>query len=189
MLRAAAARVGSRLLLIAGATGLCAWTPCHEQPLDRDAVDSSPENLSPIRFESVFGSFQFCWRADWEPVPLRGSALYEWDLVRGTSCIVADFDGNGYLDFALQGGGLPKIRPARQLRIVFYERREPVRYLDIPGAGFELYPARPEEGEFGEPASTLDGLVKWGEGGSTFIWLFDADTGTFARSEHASENH
>lgn len=148
-------------------------------------------NESPIRFEtfeSVFGRYQFCWKDDWGSAPLRGFGMYEWDLVRGVPCVAADFDGNGSLDFALQGFGTG-VRPERVLRVLFYERDEVVRTLDIPGAGFELYLARPEEGEFGEPASKLDGLVRWGEGGSTFVWLFHAETGSFERSEHGSEHH
>lgn len=149
-------------------------------------------NDSPILYDtkksSFVGQFQICWRDRDGKVPLEEIGISDQILITGISCVVGDFDGNGYLDFGFPGkkklGG--KERPV--IKVLFYHKEKIILSELIQGAGFMLYPARDKKGEFGEPATKTDGLVIWGEGDSTFVYLFDAKLGRFVRTEHASEH-
>jgi hypothetical protein len=51
---------------------------------------------------------------------------------------------------------------------------------------FEIYPPTKKKGRFGEPATKNPGLVEWGEGDATTIWIYK--DGKFESSDYASED-
>ena len=123
---------------------------------------SSYKNESPIAFDtkpSVFyGNIQFCWKNGSGAVPLKDIGISIYDIIRGISCIVGDFDGNGFADFAFAGkmeiDGIDK----SYLKVLFYEKGKMSRSILLPGDGYFLYRATKSIGIFGEPASKTDGL-------------------------------
>ena len=150
-------------------------------------------NDSPIVFdtkESVFyGNIQFCWRNRDGSVPLNDIGIDDHDILKGLSCIVGDYDGNGYVDFAFEGKKTIDRKVISYLKVLFYEKKKVIREILLPGGYFFLYPATDKKGSFGEPASKNDGFEIPGEGGTTRVYLFDPTTEQFNISEHASENH
>ena len=172
---------------------VCLFTLSSSLILGGLARGAERENRSPIFFdtkESIFlGSIQFCWRSRGKTVPLKEVGITDYDLRRGRSCVVGDFDGNGFLDFAFRGRKRSGGKEIHTLRVLFYHGTDSIRIIDIPGSGFFLYPATDSEGPFGEPRTEFDGLINPGEGGSTFVYLFDLTTQEFRVSEHASEHH
>ncbi len=155
--------------------------------------EDSYKNSSPIDFETItsafYGNIHFCWRNRSGRVPLNDIGFYDPDIIRGLSCIVGDFDGNGFADFAFQGEKLVDGTHRRYLKVLFYEDKKVTREMLLQGDFFFLYPATKEEGEFGEPPSETDGLTIPGEGANTHVFLFDPATETFIESEHGSEYH
>lgn len=113
------------------------------------------------------------------------------DLQKGLACLSADFDGNGLNDYALLSESWlddkTTVGTADVLVVLVHKDRSARSILidGVPLSSFELYPPQEKSGEFGEPASATPGLVVWGEGGSTLIWLFPK--GFAAKSVHASE--
>ncbi len=107
-------------------------------------------------------------------------------LRSGVPCVPGDFDGNGTTDYAIPGTGYDCIRPV-DVRVLFTRRGGGLaRAVDLgPIACIHLYLAREEVGEFGEPVSDRDGLVQWGEGGDTDVYLWDEDR--FVRRSYASD--
>ena len=114
------------------------------------------------------------------------------DLENGIACLSADFDGNGRVDYALLSNSWVDDKPSTQttdVLVVLAQAYGLARTIHLRGVSlfsFELYPARKRPGHFGEPATSTPGLVSWGEGGSTFIWLFR--DGALTVSEHPSED-
>ena len=163
---------------------LLAVTACEED---------NYKNSSPIVFETIssafYGNIQFCWRDRSGIVPLNDIGFGDHDIIRGLSCIVGDYDGNGFADFAFQGEKLVDGTLETYLKVLFYEDKKLTRETLLRGDFFFLYPAANEEGEFGEPLSETDGLRIPGEGGTTHVFLFDPETENFVVSEHGSEHH
>ena len=173
---------------------VCLLTLSSSLILGGVAHGAGRENQSPIFFdtkESIFlGSIQFCWRNRGGVRPSLGDiGILDYYLVRGRSCVVGDFDGNGFLDFAFQGHKRSDEEQIPTLRVLFYRGSDIIRIIDIPGFAFLLYPATDSEGQFGEPKTDFDGLTISGEGGTTSVYLFDLTTQTFRESRHASEHH
>ena len=44
-----------------------------------------------------------------------------------------------------------------------------------------------KKGPFGEPTTELPGLIQYGEGGTTYIYLYNPKTQKLERSSYASE--
>ena len=153
--------------------------------------ENNYKNSSPIEFETItsvfYGNIHFCWKNRSGRVPLDDIGFYDPDIIRGLSCIVGDYDGNGFADFAFQGEKLVDGNHRNYLKVLFYEDKKVTREILLRGEGYFLYHATKEEGEFGEPPSETDGLRTGGEGDSQHIFLFDSDTETFIESEYASE--
>ena len=149
------------------------------------------KNSSPIEFETIaspyYGNIHFCWKNRSGRVPLDDIGFYLPDIIRGLSCLVGDYDGNGFADFAFQGEKLVDGTHRRYLKVLFYEDKKVTREMLLRGEGFFLYHATKEEGYFGEPPSETDGFSTGGEGDNRHILLFDSETETFMESEHASE--
>ncbi len=88
------------------------------------------------------------------------------ELQEGVRCIAADFDGNGFADFALPGSeGIVNVSMNNDGGFFRAER------IDAGGV-LELYSPRDSVGEHGEPVSKYHGLmVRWvGQNHAVFIW-------------------
>jgi len=126
-------------------------------------------------------------------VPLVAISKNAVDLEHGIACLSADFDGNGLSDYALLSDSWADDKSATATTDVLLVLAQPgdaarTIHLDMQIAlfSFQLYPASKSMGHFGEPATSTPGLVSWGEGGSTLIWLFSG--GAMTVSEHRSED-
>ena len=125
-------------------------------------------------------------------VPLVAISKNAVDLEHGIACLSADFDGNGLSDYALLSDSWADDKSATETSDVLVVLAQPdglARTIQLGGVSlpsFGLYPARKRAGHFGEPATSTPGLVSWGEGGSTLIWLFSG--GAMTVSEHRSED-
>lgn len=111
---------------------------------------------------------------------------------QGWACVLADLDGNGFVDLAIPG---PRFQTVVDgviqtdiVRVLLFKKGGLFQVSDLPRPLSDLliYSRREKQGEFGEPASARDGLVQWGEGGKTFVFLFEA--GEFRMSEVSSEH-
>ena len=88
------------------------------------------------------------------------------DLERGVPCIAADFDGNGFTDFAIPGAeGTANVIMSNAAGFWRASR------IDAGGV-LELYPPRFTKGKQGEPISKNHGLlVRWvGQSHAVFTW-------------------
>jgi len=122
------------------------------------------------------------------------------DLESGVTCIVGDFDGNGYSDFVFLGK--PKLEQAeakaefhgpatRAFKVVLFKSDKVIFSKRIETHGYdalELYPPQKNTGPFGEPRNKIDGLVQRGEGSTTHIFFFDKAQNDFTERRYASEN-
>jgi hypothetical protein len=113
-------------------------------------------------------------------------------LAHGVECVAADFNGDGFLDFAIFGTlvSRPPVVPVRRIRVLLFKENRVIlnQLLDGEYEKLDLYGPTTTKGPFGEPATALPGLVKWGEGGGTEIFLYDSRLGHFKLSEYASED-
>jgi antitoxin component YwqK of YwqJK toxin-antitoxin module len=99
-----------------------------------------------------------------------------------TSCLKADLDGNGYTDEILTSSEFEGKTLVR-----FNERGKVMKEVLIPAVGLEVYSARSNEGQFGEPATPRDGLVVWGNGAKTKLYLYDFESESFELTEYSSD--
>ena len=125
---------------------------------------------------------------------LHKIGLTEADLRKDVDCVVGDFDGNGYLDFALYGRIIhepPVIDHPEALGVIFFQGSNISKTQVLKDQHFsapELYPTTSKKGPFGEPVSKNAGIVEWGEGGATAICLYNSDSATMKCSYYPSEN-
>jgi len=121
----------------------------------------------------------------------------------GSPCIVEDLDANGSYDFVFVG---PFDREALfatddsrrretlspKILILFFQNEKTIQHQFITNHGYDhidVYGPRDNQGEFGEPKTKIPGLIQYGEGGTTTIYLYDAKTKLMNSSEFASEWH
>jgi antitoxin component YwqK of YwqJK toxin-antitoxin module len=99
-------------------------------------------------------------------------------------CITLDLDGNGHADYVMKD-------PSRPDRCKIYMMRGNMvlQEMMLLEPTLELYTARFQEGQFGEPITPRDGLVAWGKGSNTRVYLYDFDRKIFFKSEHASDSY
>ena len=168
-------------------------------------AETEPANKSDLRVEELtsfppsYGVHRprgacLCRGKLGEKVELAKMAELRSRLSKGVACLASDFDGNGFLDFALLRQGWNEDSNAigtTDVIVLMYGPDGWIRSVALPRRvsifSFGLYRARGEAGRFGEPASETDGLVDWGEGGSTLVFLYKR--GLFEVSAHASEDH
>ena len=155
--------------------------------------NGAARNESPIHFDTkqsnFIGQFHICWRNEDGKVPLTDIGISDADLIRGLRCVVGDFDGNGYVDFGFQGRTQSNTKAFPEFKVLLYFKDKIILTEIIEGSDLFLYPATDREGEFGEPVTKTDGLVIWGEGGNTIVYLFNPKSGKFERWEYPSEYH
>lgn len=108
-------------------------------------------------------------------------------------CVWGDFDGDGFIDIAVWGSltESPGRIGTRKFKVLFFEESRIIKSQLIENANRDallLYPKTSRRGGFGEPASKLDGLVQWGEGDSTYIYLYDRNSNKLQRYDFPSEH-
>ncbi len=129
------------------------------------------------------------------PINLAEIGINEQTLLNGINCVAGDFDGNGYLDFLLFGEYIdkpPVVAHPKHYMVLMYDKHLIIRKLIQAKYGLNhplLYTARADVGEFGEPATKNDGFYEPGEGGTTYIFLYNKKTERFDISEFGSEYH
>jgi hypothetical protein len=95
-------------------------------------------------------------------------------LSAGIHCVVADFDGNGHVDFAMLGG-------EGMLGVAMYGVGGATAGVEVDAAGYPgLYQPREAQGPNGEPPSNVYGIFvpNVGRNHAVFPWVGD----TFVRS-------
>lgn len=142
----------------------------------------------PARFDDVVGA-TVCSGTVSNPEELKKIALSEADLKEGVHCTVGDFDGNGYMDFALWG--FNKRRKTRSYLVLFFEKDNLIKSALIEskysGRLLVHYPPRKSVGKHGEPVSSLDGLFEIGDTNGYddetkgTVYLFDSKSGGFRK--------
>lgn len=88
------------------------------------------------------------------------------ELKKGVRCVVADFDGDGIVDYAIPGA-------EGSANIFLIGRKDSKTVVRIDAGGvLELYPPRKTKGPNGEPISEQYGLlVRWvGQDHVVFVW-------------------
>ena len=132
---------------------------------------------------------------DGKLITISEIGISEDTLLEGINCVAGDFDGNGYLDFLLFGEYIdepPVVAHPKHYMILMYDKQKVIRKIIQSKYGLNhplVYSARPNVGEFGEPATKNDGFYEPGEGGTTYIFLYNMKTKQFDISEFASEYH
>ncbi len=99
-----------------------------------------------------------------------------------TSHLKADLDGNGYLDDILSFPEKPD-----QTKVLLNVRERVMKELIIPQTKLNVYSARTVEGQVGEPITSRDGLVAWGKGKETKVYLYDFESENFEVISYASD--
>lgn len=112
------------------------------------------------------------------------------EIEQGVKCLRGDFDGKGAAEWLLYGAPGDE---GRNFIALFVDDQghllKPVRIFQ-PGVHYVwLYHAGTTYGQFGEPALDVDGLVQWGEGGTTYILVYDEEKKSFTTFGYASEWH
>jgi len=119
----------------------------------------------------------------------------------GVHCVVEDFDGNGSLDIVLwspfdrDAFVAAQTIPERyalepDFKIFFFDKSKVIGTQVISKHGYDyidVYWPTDKEGEFGEPTTKLPGLIQYGEGGDTTIYLYNARSKKMESSTYASE--
>jgi hypothetical protein len=106
--------------------------------------------------------------------------LTDADLVKEVSCIVADFDSNGSLDFVIWGRHEPSqrgLRGTRSFKALFFDgqrliRTETIRREDYDQAVLWAR-GRGFDGACKVSPPTVDGIMLPGEGGGTWHYLYE----------------
>jgi hypothetical protein len=79
--------------------------------------------------------------------------------------------------------------PTRRFKVLFFEGTQVIRSELIENLHkdhIEIYGPTKDKGEFGEPPTKVPGLVQWGEGGTTQLYLFDPQSGALKMLEFGS---
>jgi hypothetical protein len=105
----------------------------------------------------------------------------------GAPCIQGDFDKDGEPDYAFPGKDYASCNGSAPVRVIFTRRGQVREVQALPRnvSCFQLYPPRSKPGRYGEPATKRQGLVDWGEGNATWVFLFDGKK--WHATSHASE--
>ncbi|MDY7226287.1 hypothetical protein [Hyalangium rubrum] len=92
----------------------------------------------------------------------------------GSPCIKGDFDKDGEPDYAFPGKGF-SCNQSVPVRVIFTRGGQVREVGALPRevSCLQLYPPRRKPGPYGVPATKRQGLVDWGEGNATWVYLFD----------------
>lgn len=160
-----------------------------------------PKNEPVIMYNATDGS---CHTQNEEIVSLlKGIRLSQAAVLKGVRCIRADFDNNGSYDFVFFGPfddkafwkaepGEARFQYEPLFMVIFFEKDKILKSQILKNHGKDhiaLYGPTAKEGEFGEPPTDKPGLVQYGEGGDTYIYLYDLRIKQLVRSSYPSEYH
>ncbi len=130
-----------------------------------------------------------------ERIPgLLGAGIKPSDLERGVRCLVADFDGNGSPDFAIFS--VPEVYHGGQVIVMITKAkgRQLLRSVIMSHSFYNapnIYESKSRkehskhfemQRKFGCPQLKLDGIVQWGEGGTTKVFRYDPKRGDFVKA-------
>lgn len=93
----------------------------------------------------------------------------------------ADFDGNGYLD------QVKYLENPKRSQVLLRSKDKIISEIILSEPMVELYSLRGREGQFGEPATPRDGLVVWGKGKETKVYLYNFDSEKFEMTTYMSD--
>ncbi|RKH89954.1 hypothetical protein D7Y21_08370 [Corallococcus sp. AB045] len=104
----------------------------------------------------------------------------------GWPCVQGDFDKDGQPDYAFPGKGY-SCNGAVPVRVLFTKDGKVREVLALPRevSCLQLYGIRSKPGPHGEPKTARQGLVDWGEGNATWVYLFNGKK--WRASRHLSE--
>lgn len=104
----------------------------------------------------------------------------------GWPCIQGDFDKDGQPDYAFPGKGFSCNQPV-PVRVLFTRdgKVREVQALPREVSCLQLYPPRSKPGRHGVPKTTRQGLVDWGEGNATWVYLYNGKK--WSATRHKSE--
>ncbi|WP_233602426.1 hypothetical protein [Corallococcus sp. CA047B] len=105
----------------------------------------------------------------------------------GVPCVPGDFDKDGQPDYAFPGKDY-SCNQSVPVRVVFTKNGKVREVLALPRdvSCLQLYAPRPRKGPHGEPKTARQGLVDWGEGNATWVYLFNGKK--WAATTHPSES-
>ena len=170
----------------------------------RNQTVHSITNISGIKLGSALFSMKgygLCRISRDQDYGLQQIGLKHEALISGTICLVEDLDANGYYDFvftgpfdrdALYATDDMKKREALspKIMILFFQKEKLIQTQIIANHGYDhidVYGRRDTKGEFGEPITKVPGLIQYGEGGTTTIYLYNKKTKLMEPSEYSSE--
>lgn len=104
----------------------------------------------------------------------------------GWPCVQGDFDKDGQPDYAFPGKGY-SCNQSVPVRVLFTRdgRVREVMALPREVSCLQLYGIRSKPGPDGAPKTNRQGLVDWGEGNATWVYLFNGKK--WRASSHRSE--
>ncbi|WP_242588637.1 hypothetical protein [Corallococcus macrosporus] len=105
----------------------------------------------------------------------------------GWPCVQGDFDKDGQPDYAFPGKGY-SCNGSVPVRVLFTKDGKVREVLALPRevSCLQLYGIRSKPGPQGVPRTARQGLVDWGEGNATWVYLFNGKA--WRASRHLSES-
>ncbi|WP_095975621.1 hypothetical protein [Melittangium boletus] len=105
----------------------------------------------------------------------------------GWPCVKGDFDQDGQPDYAFPGKDY-SCNQSVPVRVIFTRggRVREVGALPREVSCLQLYGPRSKPGRYGVPKTARQGLVDWGEGNATWVYLFNGKK--WRATSHLSES-
>lgn len=163
-------------------------------PLATATANQRPKNLSFIHYTPGKADTDVtlpgrCSGTVGKEAKLEEVGLTSEMLKVGVQCVAGDFDGNGYLDFALYGSKVSKLKYLeRDYRIIFFDHAQVIFISQIRNMGD--YGGEPDvlmlyrkDYDLSDrcPKSKREGLISWGHGEFNIIYLFDTKKKVFTK--------
>lgn len=134
-----------------------------------------------------------CTGTNYYAKELKDIGLSRKELSSRVSCVVGDFDGNGYTDFAIWGrlylreGDRNK---TRKFKVLFFGKKGIIRLQQIENPERDhlwLYPPTNKQDKYLSPVSRYPGLMQSGEGRMSYYYVYDKGTNRLKKYRTASE--
>jgi hypothetical protein len=175
------------VLVIAAAQNASALTT----PKNESSLQIAGENEKDIWYDRSSGHdvnlIKLCKGSVPKEVDLKSAGLSAEDLKSGVSCVTADFDKNGFLDFVLYGKsetslvGGNEVPNGVSLLVLFYKGKELMKTQLIHRAAqvrvFE--PSDPDRANYPKRDASYPALIRPGEGDRGYVYFFNPKTSLF----------